>query len=260
MCATCGCGDVQGEHHPHDHAHGHDDGHGHGHGHESDAEHTRTLTLERDILAKNNLIAERNRGWLDARSVVALNLMSSPGAGKTTLLERTIARAGSRLGITVIEGDQATANDADRIQAAGARAVQINTGTGCHLDAQMLAGALRTLDPAPRSLVIIENVGNLVCPAEFRVGEDIRAMVCSVAEGDDKPLKYPLMFRAADLVVVNKLDLLPHVDADLDRLLHHLDAVHPGVERMVVSAKTVEGIAEWRDWLARVGRPVKAPA
>jgi hydrogenase nickel incorporation protein HypB len=160
----------------------------------------------------------------------------------------------------VIEGDQETARDADRIRSTGAPVVQINTRTGCHLDAQMVSAAVTALDPPRGALLLIENVGNLVCPAEFKVGEDVRVMVASVAEGEDKPLKYPLMFRTCDLVLINKVDLLPHLDFDLDRFLENLDQVHPGVERMQVSARTGDGVHEWREWLARVPERARAAA
>src|SRR5215470_18991541 len=170
MCATCGCGNV---HETHDHGHDHHHDHDHSVPHVHAASSPKTITLEKDILAKNDLLAERNRGWLDGRGIFALNVMSSPGAGKTTLLEKTIARVGAELTISVIEGDQATLRDAERIQAAGAKAIQITTGTGCHLDARMLADALPKLDPPSRSVVVIENVGNLVCPALFDLGESV---------------------------------------------------------------------------------------
>jgi len=212
------------EAHLHEHSHGHGHKHGHSHDHDSPAIHpdessqqrerTRTLRLEQEVLAKNNLIAARNRGWFEGRQIVALNLMSSPGAGKTTLLERTIRDLGGELSISVIEGDQETMRDAERIRATGCRVIQVNTGSGCHLDAAMLAAAVRKLDPGPRSLVMIENVGNLVCPALFDLGEQARVVVASVTEGEDKPLKYPNMFRASDVMILNKIDLLAHLRFD----------------------------------------------
>src|SRR5215813_3462158 len=260
MCATCGCGEDIHEHEHEQDAHGHSHGHSHTQSHshthsDGDPPHihadlpAHTITLERDILAKNNLLAERNRGWLDGRCIFALNVMSSPGAGKTTLLEKTIARIGAELTISVIEGDQATLRDAERIQAAGAKAVQINTGTGCHLDARMLADALPKLDPAPRSLVVIENVGNLVCPALFDLGENLKVVLVSVTEGDDKPLKYPHMFRAADVLVLNKIDLLPYVTFDSARFFDDIGKLNPRVKSFQVSATKGDGLEAWCSWL-----------
>jgi len=241
MCATCGCG---GE--PQDH--GHDQGEHHHHqGHDHHHHHHRVVRVEEDVLAKNSRIAERNRGWLAARRALALNLVSSPGAGKTSLLERTLRDSG--LPASVIEGDQATERDADRIRAAGVRAVQVNTGTGCHLDAEMVARALSELDPKPGSVVFIENVGNLVCPALFDLGERAKVLVASVTEGDDKPLKYPHMFRAARLVLLNKVDLLPHVRFDPARFLASVREVNPRVPVLHVSAEHGEGLAAWYGWL-----------
>ncbi len=207
-----------------------------------------TLELELDVLGRNDELAARTRAWLDEHGIVAINLMSSPGSGKTTLLERTIRETDDRE-VLVVEGDQETLLDAERIRAAGARAVQVNTGAGCHLDAEMLRTALDSLDPAPGALVMVENVGNLVCPALFDLGEAARVVVISVTEGDDKPLKYPHMFSAADLVVVNKTDLLPYVDFDVEALTRHARALRPGVQVLPVSAKTGENLAAWYAWL-----------
>jgi len=223
---------------------------------------TRVRVVE-DALDANNTIARANRADFDRASVRVVNLMSAPGAGKTTLLERTLAGLGAvRAG--VLEGDVQGSMDADRIAHLHVPVVQLNTDAGfggeCHLDANMVRSALAELPLADLDLLVIENVGNLVCPAEFRVGEDARAMVASVTEGEDKPLKYPLMFRACELVVINKIDLLEHVDFDLDRFLHHLDAVNPGAERMLVSARTGQGVEEFRDWLARQAVREPAPA
>ncbi len=274
MCATCGCGNgearvsmvgASGDHHHHDADHHHHDAdHHHADQHHADhADHaqpgtqvhvqpdaeirTHTMELEVAVLAKNDELAARNRASLDARAVTALNLMSSPGAGKTTLLERTIA-ASSRP-VTVIEGDQETLFDAERIRKAGARAVQVNTGAGCHLDAAMVDRALRELQPDPGSILFIENVGNLVCPALFDLGEQRKVVVISVTEGDDKPLKYPHMFAAADLVVINKIDLLPYVDFDPERLTVDARTLRPGVQVLSVSAKTGENLDAWYDWI-----------
>ena len=212
---------------------------------------TKVRVLE-DVLDANATIARANRADFDRAGVRVVNMMSSPGAGKTTLLERTLADlAGVRVG--VLEGDVAGTLDADRIAGIHVPVTQINTEAGfggeCHLDANMVRSAIPALPLDEIDLLVIENVGNLVCPAEFRVGEDVRVMVASVAEGEDKPLKYPLMFRTCELVLVNKIDLLPHVDFDMDRFNYHLDAVHPGVPRLLMSARTGAGVEVWRDWL-----------
>jgi hydrogenase nickel incorporation protein HypB len=205
-------------------------------------------------LAKNNLQAERNRGWFEGRGVLALNLVSAPGAGKTTLLERTIGALGGELSVAVIEGDQATQRDAERIRAAGCRVVQITTGTGCHLDAEMIARGLRVLAPPSASLVMIENVGNLVCPALFDLGEHAKVVIASVTEGEDKPLKYPHMFRAARLMLLNKVDLLPHVAFDLSQCLAHARQVNPELEVLPVSATRGDGLDAWYAWLREAVR------
>jgi hydrogenase nickel incorporation protein HypB len=223
---------------------------------------THVKVLE-DVLDANGTIAAANRDDFERAGVTVVNLMSAPGAGKTTLLERSLRRLdGVRVG--VLEGDVASTLDADRIAHLHVPVVQIDTDPGfggeCHLDANMVRSALPSLPLAELDLLVIENVGNLVCPAEFRVGEHHRVMVSSVAEGEDKPLKYPLMFRACELVIVNKADLLPYLDFDLDRYLRNLDAVHPGVERLLVSAKTGEGVDAWRDWLVRATAREAVPA
>ncbi|HEY5937922.1 MAG TPA: hydrogenase nickel incorporation protein HypB [Kofleriaceae bacterium] len=199
------------------------------------------------------MLAERNRGWLAGRGVLALNLVSSPGSGKTTLLERTIKDLGSTRAIQVIEGDQATSHDADRIRAAGAHAVQINTGTGCHLDAAMVSRALGELDPPQGALVMIEIVGNLVCPALFDLGERTKVLIASVTEGDDKPLKYPHMFRAASLVLLSKIDLLPYVPFDRARFVAMVAEVNPRARILDLSALRGDGLAAWYAWLAEQG-------
>ncbi len=285
MCGTCGCSDpenmvvmtdlAKGEeallrqgalapgvldghahdhhghhHHDHDHHHHHD----HDHDHDHDVPHVHgpngeVITLEQAVLAKNDRIAQRNRGWFEGRGVLALNLVSSPGAGKTTLLERTIRALDGRVEIAVIEGDQMTTNDAERIRDAGARAIQINTGAGCHLEADMIASAIESLDPKPGSLLLIENVGNLVCPAMFDLGERMKVAVISTPEGEDKPLKYPHMFRAAEAVIVNKMDLAEHIDFDLDLLTRNIRVINPDARILLLSAKSGQGMAEWLAFL-----------
>ena len=225
--------------------------------------HRTKVRVVEDALDANNTIARANRADFDAAGVSVVNLMSAPGAGKTTVLERVL---GSLDGVraAVLEGDVQGSLDADRIASLHVPVTQLNTDPGfggeCHLDANMVRSALPALPLAEIDLLVIENVGNLVCPAEFRVGEDLRVMVASVAEGEDKPLKYPLMFRVCDLVVVNKIDLLPHVEFDVDRFLAALDRVNPGVERMLVSARTGEGVAAFREWLIRAADRAPAPA
>lgn len=208
----------------------------------------RRLRVDADLLAHNDRLAEYNRGWLAGRGVLALNLVSSPGAGKTTLLERTVREWGDGP-VAVIEGDQETDADAQRIRAAGCRAVQLNTGAGCHLDAALVARGLAELDPPAGAVVFIENVGNLVCPALFDLGEWAKVVVCSVPEGDDKPLKYPHMFRAARLVLLNKTDLLPYVPFDPERFAAAVRQVNPGLRVIPVSALTGAGLDEWYQWV-----------
>lgn len=223
MCGTCGCSDVVVD--------------------------ERTVLLEQKVLAHNDELAERNRTWLGERDILAVNLMSSPGSGKTTLLERTIRSLGAKLPMSVVEGDQETRFDAERIQATGCAVVQVNTGAGCHLDAAMLATALDHLAPPPGSVVMIENVGNLVCPALFDLGEHHRAVVTSVTEGADKPLKYPHMFRTADVVLLNKVDLLPYVDFDVAAFTEAVHRVRPAAAVLPVSATRGNGMPEWYAWL-----------
>ena len=207
------------------------------------------------VLDANDALAEANRGRFDAAGTYVVNMMSSPGAGKTALLERTLERLRDRLRIGVLEGDVQTTLDADRLARFHVPLVQVNTDPGfggeCHLDANMVRSGLAQLPLEQIDALVIENVGNLVCPAEFKVGEDARVMVYSVTEGEEKPLKYPLMFRSADLVLVNKVDLLEHLDFDLDLFLGNLDAVNPGVRRILTSARTGRGVEEWCSWLAR---------
>ncbi len=257
MCLTCGCGgdDVrvfvpraQADGHGHDHPHEHPQEHRHEHPHEHREQHE-TLVLEERLLAKNDHLAGHVRALLAERRITSVNLMSSPGSGKTSLLERTITDLGRDRRMYVVEGDQETAFDADRIARAGGRAIQVNTGSGCHLDAGMVERSLRALDPEAGSLLFVENVGNLVCPALFDIGEHARVVVISVTEGDDKPLKYPTMFAAADLVVVNKVDLLPHVDFDVSRLADQARSLNPEVTVLPLSLRTGERIEYWYAWL-----------
>ncbi|WP_029111084.1 hydrogenase nickel incorporation protein HypB [Mycobacterium sp. URHD0025] len=265
MCATCGCGEDsavitlagdQQHDHPHDHAHHHDHPHVH-----TETGPTETISLEQKVLAKNDLIAEHNRTWLAERAILALNVTSSPGAGKTTLLERTIRELGGIRPVTVIEGDQETLLDAERIRAAGARAVQVNTGAGCHLDADMIHRALHALGPESESLLLIENVGNLVCPALFDLGEHSKVVVISVTEGQDKPLKYPHMFAAAGLVVINKMDLVPYVTFDLETFMGNVRLVNPGVRVLPVSATRGDGVEAWYDWIrTEIGDLANSPS
>jgi hydrogenase nickel incorporation protein HypB len=225
--------------------------------------HRVKVRVVEDALDANNTIARANRDDFDRAGVRVLNLMSAPGSGKTSLLERVLADLdGVRAG--VLEGDVQGSYDADRLASLHVPVTQLNTDPGfggeCHLDANMVRSALGSLPLGELDLLVIENVGNLVCPAEFRVGEDARAMVCSVTEGEDKPLKYPLMFRTAELVLVNKIDLLPHLDFDLEQFEHNLDAVNPGVPRMLVSARTGEGVDAWREWLIELAARREVPA
>jgi len=225
--------------------------------------HKTKIRVVEDALDANNTIARANRDDFDRGAVTVVNLMSAPGAGKTSLLERTVANLGE-LRVGVLEGDVQGSIDADRLASLHVPVTQINTDPGfggeCHLDANMVRSAIPALPLESIDLLVIENVGNLVCPAEFRVGEDVRVMVSSVTEGEDKPLKYPLMFRTCELILVNKIDLLPHLDFDLERFLHNLDKVSPGAEKMLVSARTGEGVEEWREWLMRTAQRAAAPA
>ena len=276
MCTVCGCGEGEGEAridgvahvhedgtvHSHAHAHDHDHHHAHGIGgdldfgagparaHAPGLSQSRMVQIEQDILAKNNTYADANRRLFDERGIFALNLVSGPGAGKTTLLVKTIELLRDKVAIAVVEGDQQTSNDAERIRATGVPALQINTGKGCHLDGHMVGHAVEHLKPADGSLFLIENVGNLVCPAAFDLGEHHKVAILSVAEGEDKPLKYPDMFRAADVMLLNKCDLLPHLDFDADLAEANARRVNPDLTIFRVSAARGEGMNAWVDWIA----------
>lgn len=245
--------------HSHDHArpHEHSNSHGH-HRHDHDPSHDHDhrahaagsiVELEARILARNDTLAAKNRAWLAGREILALNLVSSPGAGKTSLLERTIRDLKSELKLSVVEGDQATARDGQRIRAAGAPVVQVNTGTACHLEADMVARGLAELKPPLGSVVMIENVGNLVCPAMFDLGERAKVVIFSVTEGEDKPLKYPHMFRAASIMLLSKIDLLPHLEFDAARAISHAREVNPDIVVLQVSARSGDGLEDWYRWL-----------
>jgi len=282
MCGTCGCGqedeiritkpgdenqhdhvhshehehDDENHSHAHTHTHSHNDGHEHHHHHEDDHGHHhhhhedgREVVLEQDILHKNNLLAERNRGFFEARNIRAINMVSSPGSGKTTLLEKTITDMKGAIPFFIVEGDQQTMNDAKRIEATGAPVVQVNTGSGCHLDASMVNRAVKELDIAENSILVIENVGNLVCPAMFDLGESYRVVVISVTEGDDKPIKYPDMFRTSDICIINKTDLLPYVDFDVEKAKDYALRVNHHLKFFELSAKSGEGMDAWYEWL-----------
>jgi hydrogenase nickel incorporation protein HypB len=224
--------------------------------------HRTKVKVVEDALDANNTIARANRDDFDRAGVAVVNLMSAPGAGKTSLLE-AVVRDLDDVRVAVLEGDVQGSLDADRLASLHVPVTQLNTDAGfggeCHLDANMVRSALPEIPLDDIDLLVVENVGNLVCPAEFRIGEDVRVMVSSVTEGEDKPLKYPLMFRACELVLVNKIDLLPHLDFDLDRFLHNVEKVNPGAERILVSAQTGEGVERWREWLAGIPARAEAP-
>ena len=224
-------------------------GHGPARAHAPGMSQARMVQIEQDILGKNDGYANTNRQRFDEQGIFALNLVSSPGSGKTTLLTRTLTDLKDEFPLAVIEGDQETSNDAERIRATGARAIQINTGKGCHLDAHQVGHAMETLDAEPGSLLFIENVGNLVCPAAFDLGEAHKVAILSITEGEDKPIKYPDMFFAADLMLLNKIDLLPHLTFDVDRCIEMARRVNPRLQVLQVSATTGEGMDSWYDWL-----------
>lgn len=273
MCETCGCGDtnelkIHDRQHSHDHDHDHS--HAHDHTHDNDHDHSlshshdsvlfthshdhsakKVISLNVDILSDNNRLAQINRKSFEDRNVLSLNLVSSPGSGKTTILEKTIQAIISKRKIFVIEGDQQTLLDADRIEKSGAPAIQINTGSGCHLDAKMVDTAFKKLDVVPDSILFIENVGNLVCPALFDLGEFKRVVVISVTEGEDKPLKYPYMFKSSHLCIINKSDLLPYVDFNVDTTMKYARSLNPDLEFILLSARTGEGMELWYEWLGK---------
>ena len=274
MCVTCGCSDdnakithpqtgevvvVDSDDNNHHHTHTLPDGtiinHSHSEDKINDASihakiHNTTISLEQNILAKNDLIAAQNRGWFKGRNILALNLMSSPGSGKTTLLTRTINDLKNKLTISVIEGDQETINDAKKIEETGCKVVQINTGTGCHLDALMVEKGLEQLNPNLDSVVMIENVGNLVCPALFDLGEQAKVAILSITEGEDKPIKYPHIFRASNVMIITKIDLLPYVQFDVVKCIEYAREVNPNIQIFQLSALTGEGLNDWYQWLA----------
>lgn len=267
MCETCGCGNpddfkIHDPHHTHehenhnlqedDHEHNHDHGHFHSHDHKHDHEHShkKVINLNRDILSRNDMTAELNRRFFEGRKVLCLNMVSSPGSGKTTILENTIGHLTGSGKIYVIEGDQQTLIDAGRIEKAGAPAIQINTGSGCHLDAHMIESALKKLEVEVNSLLFIENVGNLVCPAMFDLGEFKRVIVVSVTEGEDKPLKYPNMFGSSHLCIINKSDLLPYVDFRTEEFMKNARQINRHLEFITVSAKTGDGMNFWYEWIS----------
>ncbi len=235
--------------HDHDHHH-HEEGHAHDH-HSDDHHHShgREIRVEQDILSKNNLLAERNRGFFEAKNIFAINLVSSPGSGKTSLLEKTIKDLGKEIKFFVVEGDQQTMNDANRIHAAGAPVVQINTGNGCHLDSDMVNKAVKELNVAENSILVIENVGNLVCPSLFDLGEAERVVIISTTEGDDKPLKYPTMFQSSSVCIINKTDLLPYVDFSIEKAKEYAMQVNHHLKFFELSVKTGEGMDAWYSWL-----------
>lgn len=280
MCVTCGCNSDDNEvriikvdgttvqhshthshgHEHHEHSHSHEHGHDHNHSHEHhhhDDDHThhphsfKEIDLEREILHKNDLLAERNRGYFDAKNIFAINLVSSPGSGKTSLLERTIADLKSEISFNVIEGDQQTTNDADRIAALNVPVIQINTGKGCHLDSEMIAKAVKELSPKDGSLMIIENVGNLVCPSMFDLGENSRVVIISITEGEDKPIKYPDMFYGSQVCIINKIDLLPYLKFDIEKLKDYAKKVNSNLVFFEVSAYTGQGMEAWYAFLKK---------
>ncbi len=277
MCDTCGCNDNSNsftilklhdhevhhddnhvhnhDHHHHEHTHPHPHTH-HEHDHQDQNHQGRIIEIEQDALRKNNLMAERNRGYFEAKGIIAINLVSSPGSGKTAILEKTILSGNLKSKVCVIEGDQQTTSDAERIHATGAPVVQINTGNGCHLDAMMVHSAYKELEPSDNTLLMIENVGNLVCPAMFDLGENFRVVIVSVTEGEDKPLKYPYMFSTSNLCLINKTDLLPHLDFEIEKLKANALKINHHLEFIELSAKTGDGFDKWLEWLVSRSKSV----
>ncbi|OQX75910.1 MAG: hydrogenase accessory protein HypB [Bacteroidetes bacterium 4484_249] len=283
MCDTCGCSEPgneitfrrpgdenientghthvhshehnhDGHSHTHEHVHSHGEEHNHEHTHEHSHSHSREIEVEQDILGRNNLLAERNRGYFEAKNIFALNLVSSPGSGKTSLLERTIKELGKEIKFYVIEGDQQTMNDANRIDKVGAPVVQVNTGNGCHLDSDTINRAVKELNVENNSVLVIENVGNLVCPSLFDLGEAARIVVISTTEGDDKPIKYPTMFQSSDICIINKTDLLPYVDFDMEKAKQYAMQVNHHLKFFELSVKTGDGMEAWYKWLKEQNR------
>jgi len=266
MCGTCGCGSEENgvsiqkpgeiklhdhEHHVHDHIeHSHDHPHTHEHNHDHTHQHHKTIIeVEQDILQHNDIMAARNRGYFDAKNIFTINLVSSPGSGKTSILERTLSHLKSEISFSVIEGDQQTLNDANRIDALNIPVIQINTGKGCHLESDMIYDAVKKLSIENDSILMIENVGNLVCPSMFDLGENKRVVIISTTEGEDKPIKYPDMFHTSDICIINKIDLLPYLNFDMDKVKEYALQVNPKLQFFEVSATTGEGMDKWYEWL-----------
>jgi len=277
MCGTCGCGSEnngptilkpgeekhQHSHDEHTHEHSHEGHHhhhdGHTHSYESDHKH-KVLKIEQDILQNNQVLAARNRGYFEAKNIFALNMVSSPGSGKTSILERTLADLKDEISFYVIEGDQQTLNDANRINALDIPVIQINTGKGCHLESDMVYDAVKKLIIEENSILMIENVGNLVCPSMFDLGESKRVVIISTTEGEDKPIKYPDMFYTSDICIINKIDLLPYVNIDIQKIKNYALQVNPNLQFFEVSATTGEGMKAWYDWLKDQSKNLKAKA
>ena len=280
MCGTCGCGSPDGHisiqkpgavphdhQHHHDHSHGehthehshHDHGHSHTHDHSHDHTHGHThepvkktvIEVQQNILQHNDLMAARNRGYFEAKNLFVMNLVSSPGSGKTSILEKTLKDLKKEISFAVIEGDQQTMQDANRIDVLDIPVIQINTGKGCHLESDMVYDAVKQLDPKADSILMIENVGNLVCPSMFDLGESKRVVIISTTEGEDKPLKYPDMFHSSDICIINKIDLLPYLDFDLEKLRSYALQINPKLTFFEVSATTGEGMDKWYSWLKK---------
>lgn len=280
MCGTCGCGSEENgvtiqnpkevkthdhhhhhhdghthshehanNHHHHDHDHSHNHDHEHSHAHSDNHHHKTVIDLEKDILQHNDVMAARNKGYFEAKNIFALNLVSSPGSGKTSILERTLTDLKNEKSFYVIEGDQQTLNDANRIDALDIPVIQINTGKGCHLESDMVYEAVKKLNIKDNSILMIENVGNLVCPSMFNLGENKRVVIISTTEGEDKPIKYPDMFYTSDICIINKIDLLPYLNIDIEKLKSYALQVNPKLKFFEVSATTGEGMKAWYKWL-----------